>query len=271
MPLNPHLFNEEGQGETVEVVESANDSAQVEVNPEHEYTTFKEKYKEMYDKDVQGIIKKRLGDTKRLESEYNEFKAKFEPKSKVLEMLSERFGTDDVSVIERELEAQIIEKMAFDKDADPDTLRQIRQKDNELKQAKMEADSYRRQNEDYLRHQEAVKKATEWQQEAEKVVEDYPDFKLQDWATNDLFMTMLKNGFGVKQAYEAADLENVKKMVSQQTEKQTANNIRAGKRVKENATGSTTTGTVKKSISEMTSSEIREMERRALSGETVSF
>lgn len=276
LPLNPHLFeDEEVGGETVVETEGTDNlesgESQAPQLTEDSYRTFKEQYKDFYDNDVQTIVKKRLGDTKKQEAEFQDLRTKYDSQKEIYDILTEKYGVNDTAQLKQMIENELIEKMAYDKDVNPEFIKQTREQQRLAKEQQAEIAKLRGENESFVRQQEAMKKAREWQEEAETLVQEYPDFKLTSWAENDLFMTMLRNGFTVKNAYEAADIENVKKMASQKSEKLTADNIRAGKRPKENATGKTSTSSIKKSISEMTSAEIKDIERRVLNGEVVSF
>lgn len=274
MSVNYHLFDEEGTGEMVAESTGADNQEGSETTSEYTqetYAAMKENHKQFFDTEVQGIIKKRLGDHKKLETDYNDIKSKYEERSGIFELLSERFGVDDPKLLAKAIEDDIIQKNAVEKNIDPDKFRQERTKDKEYKELQKQLKAFQEKDQRYQQQVAAQKKIQAWEQEAEQLKEAYPDFNLKDWSKNDEFKSLLKSGVSMKKAYEAADLDNIKKRVSQQTEKNTADSIRAGKRVKENATGQTSTSSIKKSPSEMTSAEIKDIERRVLNGESISF
>lgn len=140
-----------------------------------------------------------------------------------------------------------------------------------------------RQNQELLRAQRqrmgqerADAQLRDWNGQAEQLRAVYPSFDLTREAQNRNFLSMLKAGVPVRQAYEVVHMDEIKAaaaaMQAKATEKAVTDNIKAkGSRPQENGTGASSGFTVKDDVSRLTRKDRAEIARRAARGEVITF
>ena len=115
-----------------------------------------------------------------------------------------------------------------------------------------------------------------WNDQAEQLKAVYPSFDLTREAQNRDFLSMLRSGVPVRQAYEVIHMDEIKAaaaaMQAKATEKAVTENIKAkGTRPQENGTGASSGFTVKDDVSRLTAKDRAEIARRAARGEVITF
>lgn len=140
-----------------------------------------------------------------------------------------------------------------------------------------------RQNQELMRQQQARlgreradAQLNAWNDQAEQLRAVYPSFDLTREAQNRDFLSMLRSGVPVRQAYEVIHMDEIKEataaMQAKATEKAVTANIKAkGARPQENGTGASSGFTVKDDVSRLTRKDRAEIARRAARGEVITF
>lgn len=115
-----------------------------------------------------------------------------------------------------------------------------------------------------------------WNDQAEQLKTVYPSFDLNREVQNRDFLSMLKAGVPVRQAYEVVHMDEIKaataSLQAKATEKAVTANIKAkGSRPQENGTGASSGFTVKDDVSRLTAKDRAEIAKRAMRGEVITF
>lgn len=156
-------------------------------------------------------------------------------------------------------------------------------------EAGMSVDQYKRfqklqrQNAQLMRAQQqrlgqerAENQLRAWNDQAEQLKAVYPSFDLSREIQNRDFMSMLRSGVPVRQAFEVIHMDEIRAataaMQAKATEKAVTDNIKAkGARPQENGTGASSGFTVKDDVSRLTAKDRAEIARRVARGETITF
>lgn len=140
-----------------------------------------------------------------------------------------------------------------------------------------------RQNAELLRQQRermgrdrADAQIRAWNDQAEQLKAVYPSFDLTREAQNRDFLSMLKAGVPVRQAYEVVHMDEIKAataaMQAKATEKAVTDNIKAkGTRPQENGTGAASGFTMKDDVHKLTPKDRAEIAKRVSRGEVITF
>ena len=249
--------NSAGQGEA--------NGAQRTVNPQEREAAFKDiirgEYKDLYTKEVQGIIDRRFKQTKQLE----QFQTDVNP---LISMLSTKYGTNDI--------AQLIKAIENDNgmweaaaDAEGLTVEQYKAK----QKLENENAQFRRMMEVQAKQQQARAQYQQWLADAEGVKESYPNFDLQAESENPDFINLLARGVPMKHAYEVIHMDDIKMGVATATQQAVAADVRAnGMRPSENGAAQVNgVVTGKVNPSKMSKADRADMIRRAQRGETITL
>ena len=249
--------NSAGQGEA--------NGAQRTVNPQEREAAFKDiirgEYKDLYTKEVQGIIDRRFKQTKQLE----QFQTDVNP---LISMLSTKYGTNDI--------AQLIKAIEDDNgmweaaaDAEGLTVEQYKAK----QKLENENAQFRRMMEVQAKQQQARAQYQQWLEDAEGVKESYPNFDLQAESENPDFINLLARGVPMKHAYEVIHMDDIKMGVATATQQAVAADVRAnGMRPSENGAAQVNgVVTGKVNPSKMSKADRADMIRRAQRGETITL
>lgn len=234
------------------------------------FLKFKTDYKDLYDAEVQGIIKSRLGKYKGLETQYAQA-------ASVVDFLHEVYGTSDITQLMSKLQGETIKELAEKAGMTVEQYKGVmalRQENKRLQSEKQTVEAEKETN----------AKVGKWWEEANKLIGTkdtpglYPDFNFKEWAQDDKFLNVLesltRSGFPnpVQQAYEVCNLENIKKGAAQKAEENTTKNIQArGNRPPENGTKSSPGMIIKNDVSKLSREDRKEIARRAARGENISF
>jgi hypothetical protein len=265
-----------GKQSTETQTEKTGQAAAVQKTPEQlaqertqNYQKFKAEYKDLFDGEVQNILNKRFRDHKTLESNI----AAMNP---IIDILAERYGTDDLAVLTTKLKADSIESLA---EAAGLTVEQyeenmrIRAENRQLKRTQSTAEAEAALN----------AQVAKWYEQSYALIGTpekpgpYPSFNLKEEIQNDEFLSLLKSGVSVKAAYEVCHmseiLANTAAAVAKQTETGVIDNIKArGNRPEENAAKGGSQGVIfKADVSKLTKEDRAEIARRVQRGESIQF
>ena len=223
-------------------------------------------YKKEADEYIQGIIRKRVRDSK-------QDKETIAKQAEILNTVAAKYGMDasDLAALQEKVSADdaYIEEAAMEEGLTTDQYRRIR--DAEAKAAAYEAHMAEAE-----RERATQQKVVEWQAEAEQVKQVYPDFDLATELENPTFQKQLRLGIDMQSAYvalhQAEILQGAMRVTAQEVRRATANDIAArGQRPRENASSARAAATVRTDVSKLTRADREALSRRALSGEIVTL
>ena len=224
----------------------------------------KGEYKDLYDEEVQSILKRRLKDEKGLKEQVSQMQP-------LIDLLNQKYQVEGGDV------AKLIEAIEGDEVYWADA----------AEKAGMTVDQYKkfqkleRENEQLIRAerirqgQESANRQTQaWIQEAEALKATYPSFNLGAEAQNPQFLSMLQAGVPVQHAYEVIHMDEIKaaerQLAAKATEQQVTANVRArGSRPAENGTTSQGGFTIKNDPSKWSKKDRAEIARRVQRGEQI--
>ena len=218
----------------------------------------KGEYKQFFDADVQNIINKRFRETKTLETQL----AAMNP---IIELLSEKYGTEDIAQLSSLVRQDSIEDLA---DAAGMSVEQyeavmkVRQENKLLKEKQRTFEAEQKINQ----------QVQQWNQEAETLKAKYPTFDLAAEAQNKQFLDLLRSGVTVEAAYQVIHMDEIIAGTAKQAQQNLAENIKAkGNRPQESAAKGTSGVIIKPDPSKLTAEDRAEIARRVMMGEEITF
>jgi hypothetical protein len=223
-------------------------------------------YKDLYDENVQAILKKRLKGT-------NETVEKYNALAPTLEVLSKKYGVDasDIEALNKAIEEDdsFYEQEAIDRGMTVEHLKEVRKMERENAELK-------RQMQEKETRENANKLYASWMEQSEQIKTVYPSFNLQAEMQNPRFVELLRSNIDMRTAYEVLHKDDIIRGAMQFTaktvEQKVANKIIAnGARPAENGTSSQSAAVVKSDVSQLSYSDMDEVNRRVLRGEKISF
>lgn len=224
----------------------------------------KGKYKEDFNKRMQAAIKKRVGDTKALETENARMR-------EALAIAQQRYGTKDGDweALTNALaeDEEYLEKEAYEKGIDKETLKTMKRMEREnakLKQNQLELERQARQEAAYQK----------LMQEDAEVKAVYPNFDIDVELQNPQFESLIRNNINLKTAYEVVHhdeiLPQAMKFAADKTKSDVSKVIQSGAaRPAELGAGSVDSPAGKTDVSKLTRAQRDEINRRVMSGERV--
>lgn len=230
-----------------------------EVDRKTQFAKFKEEYKDLYKSEVEGLIKDRFKKYSGLEQQLGQY-------SPIVNLLMERHGAKDPNALYQQIQNEVYETIA---DRDGLTVEQVK----EIQTLKEENARLRQVTSTVEQDTALNQRIAGWKTEADTMKAEYPDFNIDDWASNDQFMNLLFANVSVKSAYEVCNLSGIKANVAKQMEKNVVSNIQAKgtNKIKENGTNPSPAITLKASVKDLTKADRAEIARRVRMGETISF
>lgn len=229
-------------------------------------------YKDAYTKEFQRQFNARFKDAKvtqeRLES--------YQP---IIDMLSSRYNISDGDMgklssairSDRAIWAEAAEAAGL-------TVEQFQKvQDSELERQRLQAenDRLRAAQRQSIQNQMAQRQMEVWNGQVDELKKDYPDFNIEAELANPAFSAMLRAGSSVRNAYEAAHLEEIKQSLvqatTQKTTKEVTDNIKA-KGMRPTEVGGSQAGVpLSVDLKNSTKAQRDEWARRAERGETITF
>jgi len=219
----------------------------------------KNEYKQEYTEATQKLINRRFRETD----------AKISAQQPVMDLLASRYGIDDGDPA-KILNAVQADTAFWQEAADAAgmtveqyrTMRQLEAKNRQLMAAQQS------QQAQYL----AQRRYQQWQAEAAQLQQKYPGFSLEEMQGNDVFTTLLKNGFSMEQAFKSCSTEYLAAQAAAQTEKAVVDNIRArGSRPAEAGSSSKPAATVKDDVSILSDKDVLAILAQIGGGKKISF
>lgn len=223
-------------------------------------------FRDLYQQDTQRIIDRRFRETKSLQEQMGSQRA-------ILDQLSSRYGTapGDMAALQKALDGDsaMWEQAAEEAGMTVDQYRMVEQ---------MRQNNARMQGQ--LLQMQAVEKSRaqvqRWQQEAQELKGDYPDFDLGQFVSDPQNVEYLKRGVPMRMVYEYSNrdaiMQDTASRAARQAEKNVVSNIRArGARPKENGAAQQPGVVVKDNVDALTNDDIDEIIRRVQRGEKISF
>lgn len=238
-----------------------------EESPEARFERYKaarEEFKDLYDKDTQKILSRRL-------KEAGELRSQLDAVGPVMDTLFTKYGVEPGDV--DALEAAINDDTAFWEEAAEERGMTVEQY-KDFARMERELQAYRAEKDRAMGEQMANETLQRWYMEGEALKAEYPKFDLEAESGNPEFVSLLRSGVPVKTAFELVHLEDIKAGVAASTakaaEKQITANIKArGARPSE--AGSKSGVSTKIDVSKLDKKGRAELIARAAKGEIISF
>lgn len=245
------------------------DAQATDTNPVDRKAEFKrlikEDYKDLYDAEVQNVVKNRLKGTK-------EQIARLDSLAPLLELVASKYGVDsqDTEALVKAIEDDdsYFEAEAMERGITVEELKRVRKIERE-NEAFRKADAERAE-----REQQAERFKT-WFNQAEEAKQFYPNLDLEhELESNEAFGRLLLAGVDVKSAYQVIHQDEIIPAVMQHTAKTVAkkvtDNIAAnGRRPSEGGISSQSASVTKTDVSKLTNAEIDDLIRKARNGDKI--
>lgn len=228
-------------------------------------------YKDVFNRHVQNMIKDRLKNTKQETAQYQR---QVQDANMSLLPLWQRYGVQEgdykglAAAVQND--RQYIETAAEELNMSPEMYMQYQQ-------MQYENARLNRINQDVYAREQAAKKYSEWQGQAEALRAEFPEFDLDVEAeTNPQFAELLRAGIPVEHAYKTVHMKEItEKAAKEAAEKAKQNTINAVKnsqaRPTENGVNGQQAVHTKIDVSKLTPEQINEYAERARRGERITF
>lgn len=223
----------------------------------------KGEYKDAYTKEFQKQFNSRHKDAKANQERLNSYQP-------IIDTLSARYGiTDgDIGKLSQAIEsdeslwAEAAEEAGM-------TVEQFRH----VKQIEAENARFRAAQQQNIRQQMAQRQMEIWQGQVDELRAEYPDFDMEAEMQNPGFISMIRNGASIKNAYEVTHLDDIKARLvnstKENTTKQVTDNIRARGMRPAEVGGSQNGVPLDFDLKNSTKKQREEWARRAERGETI--
>lgn len=242
----------------------------VEETPEERAKSYndliKGKFRDMYDADVQKVIKSRVGDMKQMQKQMQE-------QSDIIGLMAKKYGlaSDNMADIRTALENDDMfwEAAAADQGMAVDSYKK-------MMKLEVENESFRKAKEEAERKNQRDSVFQKWDREVEELKRFYPQFDLQTEIQDQRFLDLMGAGINMRTIYETLHHDEIIQALMQQTAKATAKQqaaaVQSGQmRPAENGMSSHPAALIVKDPAKMTKEERQEYARRAARGEIITF
>ena len=226
----------------------------------------KGEYKDLYDAEVQNIVRQRLkGQTETVE--------KFNALTPTLEMLAKKYGVDagDIEGLNNAIseDDSYYEQEALEKGMTVQQLKEIKKMERENAELKAQMQEAQRQ-------ENGKKLYDAWMQQADEAKKVYPSFDLRAEMNNPRFVDLLRSNIDVRTAYEVLHKDEIipaaMQFTAQTVESKLAKKIASnGARPSENGMSSQSAAVVKSDVSQLSKADRAEIIRRVQRGEKIRF
>lgn len=221
-------------------------------------------FKEEYKKATQAMIDKRFAKAKEAE-------ARLAEQQELIDLLHERNGTKTIGELYSKIENddRYLEEIAEEKGM---TLEQAR----EFERLRRDNERFQRQQQIAQEQRQQQAQINKWLQEAEELKQVYPDFDLETELQSDVFSTLVKSGFTLRNAFESTHAQEIMQAsteyATREATRAVTENIRArGQRPLENGVKSKAAFKTSVDFSKMSLKDYEEYGRRARNGERITF
>ncbi|MBQ8429090.1 MAG: hypothetical protein IJX30_03225 [Clostridia bacterium] len=244
--------------------EAGDAAPQVDLDAEFSELT-KGKFKDVYNRNVQSIIDRRLKNVAPLKERL----AKTDP---IIDMLSKKYGEDDVDRLTAAIEndSSFFEQEAAKRGLDVEQFKTVYK-------AERESEAMRLENERLKAERDAQEAVAKWQQQSEEIKRIYdPAFDFAaECERNESFTDLLKRGVDALVAYKATHTDdlvaNAMQVAAQKVAEKTAKAVQS--RGQRPAEGGTAGGVVsgKIDVNSLTGQDIRSILDRVAKGEQINL
>lgn len=226
-------------------------------------------YADLYKQDLNEKIRGRVGN---LNKEIASQKARLEQQSPVIELLMKRYGITDAAQLHDAVrnDEDIWRGQARDRGETWESARDSAEKDTEYDRMKAAYDQM-------LSDRAVGEQMQKWQEEAQALKGKFPDFDFdRELESNQEFQELVQGGMDLERAYKVTHLDEILNnsitYAAQTVRRQVADDIRAnGMRPVENGLKSGPGVIAKTRVKDLSGKDVREIERRVLRGERISF
>lgn len=225
----------------------------------------KGEYKDLYDKRMQDTIKNRLKSQK-------DTVEKYEALAPTLETLAKKYGVDasDIKALNKAIEEDdtYYEQEALEKGVSVEHLKEFKKMERENNQLKKLRDEQNAKD-------AAEKRVAAWMEESKQVKTIYPQFDFKSEMQNSKFVDLLRvPGVDVRTAYELTHKDEIiagaMQFTAKTVEKKITDNIVAnGVRPIENGLNSQGASLTRSNVSQLSTADILDIQRRVARGEKV--
>lgn len=227
----------------------------------------KNEYKDEFTEEVNRIFSKRYKSEQGFRQKYEALQEKFLP-------LMERFEakTPEELLTKLSEDEKRLAEEAMEHGMDAEDYKKFLELKTENRRKTEYIERIEKERIEAVRARAHNEQMTKWYSEAEKVKEEYPDFELSDEVKNQSFLTALRMGVSLKDAYRIAHPDIYKKQIAE-SERQAARQMmkEKGLRPGEVGAGGTNPAREMPRVDRMTDDELEEIRRRVISGEKISF
>jgi len=221
-------------------------------------------YKDLYDQDVQRIVKNRL-------KGFDELKQTNSQQQDIIDRLAAKYGVTDLSEI-----AAAIDNDTAMWEAEADRAGMTTQQYMDYQALQRQNNALLRQESLRAEQAQREQQLQQWIQEGEALKQTFPNFDLKAEMENPNFFAMLQKGIPVGDAFKVMHFDDIQNFTAQtaaqQAEAAVTASVRAnGKRPVENGTRTQSSFTVKSDVSKLNKNDRAEIARRVARGETITF
>lgn len=225
----------------------------------------KGEFKDVYDENVQAIVRNRLKEADKITKVYHEL-------SPTLEMLSNRYGIpiSDTEALNKAIEDDnaFYEEEAYKMGISVDQLKATRK-------LELENTLLRREKDEFKKRQDADRIYSEWVKQAEGLKSVYPSFDLNNELQNEMFVQLIQTpAIDIRTAYEVIHKDEIipaaMQFTAKQVEEKIANKIASGgSRPAENGNVAQSASLTVRDVSNLTYEQMDEINARLQRGEKV--
>lgn len=224
-------------------------------------------YKDQFNERVQNIVTSRLKGNQQTVDAYKALQP-------VLDMLGAKYGIQDLTDAKAILKALEEDDTFFEEEATKRGLTVQQYKD--FRKIERENAEFQRQNQERQRKERADQIYAEWARQSEDLKETYPSFDLNAELKNETFGVLLRNGFTVRNAYQAVHADEIisgaMKFTAQKVQQATVASIASGQgRPTENGNAGQSAASTTSDVSKLSKTQRQDMIRRAAAGEKITF
>lgn len=228
------------------------------------FAQFKTDYKDLYDAEVQGIVKDRL---KKANAKFSEVQSQLDNMSPMIDLLSQKYGTSDVNELINAVQNDdsMYEDEAYERGMTTEQVKEWHKIARENARLKAIEDERRKQ---------AV--FADWARQEAELKQIYPNFDFQTEMQSENFARMLSAGTPMRKAYEVNHIDELMQGAMQFTAgkvaTQVTNSVAANQaRPSENGLNQSVPTLKKMDISNLSKEDMDKLIARAAAGEKIDF
>ena len=241
-------------------------TAQTEDRTETFRNMIKGEYKDLYDAEVQKIVKNRFKDMDNLQKQISD-------QQEIIDRMNAKYGIEgnDLKALGEAIDhdTELWESAADAAGMTPEQYVQFQNLERQNAQL-LKAEQAR------MMQEQTRNQVNAWMEEANQIKEQFPEFNLEAELSNDRFQSMLRSGVPMEQAYKVMHFDELQNRTAQavaaQTESAVTANIKAkGSRPAENGLQSQSAFSTHTDVKKLTKQDRADLAKRASRGETITF